>query len=121
MKSIAEQYDANKGTYYTTTNSAISVNASTWTKVVSLDRGTIPNGRYIIATKVARDVENKIYYARITYNGSDNNVFVAIPYYTGNLKGFINVTDAYTSFDLFIYSQAISIPAHYINIKLIKI
>lgn len=105
--------------YYNINASAVSVPVNTWTKIASVNMTSRPKGVYLLVAELARSVQEKVNYARITYNGVDNQVFVGgnVPYQTGNIVTVGNVTDSMSSIDLYIYGFAVEVPVNYASIK----
>lgn len=118
-----ELLDATLGSYYTVASSAMSVPASTWTKVVSLDTTDLSAGKYLIISLCSRQINDKVSYARLTYNNDGNNVLAGgnTPYYSGDLIAPINIDSSVTSVEFWVFSTAITLDIYSASLKAIKI
>ena len=102
-----------------TNSSAVTVSASTWTKVCSVDTRSL-TGKYLLISSVSYAVEQKITYARISRNGTVDYTIVNVPYGTGHLSFLADLTE-YNSIDLFVYGQAQTIPATNVALRAFKL
>lgn len=114
----------NTGSQIATGNTSdITITASTWTKVCSLDVTNRAKGRYLAIGTIGHPVstENNVYYVRIAYNNNANNTLLNTPYGNDCIIGAINITDSTTSIDLWLYGKAHTLSTYYSALRLVRL